>query len=126
MEGTMYRMRLAAMAFAGLVILGVLFVLGNEGSNGLFGADRAGERAAAPATRAAAPPLPESVDTVIDHGEFATDEDLIDDAAGLSAEGFDAAGIDTDELDVSGTEPEPMIAGDHDTDSVDEMVVIDE
>lgn len=108
MEAMLYRMRMAATAFAALVVLGVLLFAGDD--------EVAEETAStspvreAPVVRAQPPErLRHSAREAMDgSSEFTSDEDLIDDAEGLSTEGFDSHGIDTEGFETEGFETEGL------------------
>lgn len=117
MEAMMHRMRMAATGFAVLVVLGVLFFVGDE---------EVAEEAVSTKLAREAPvvrtperePAPRLEHPVMDNsGEFTPDDDLIDHTEGLSTEGFDTRGIDTGGFetggfDTRGLEPEPELDAD--------------
>lgn len=110
MDGTIYRMRMAATAFAVLVVLGVLFFIGDE-DQVAGAAVSMGFTREAPVIRPQSPErVTRSERPAMDRpSEFTPDEDLIDDTQGLSTDGFDTDGIDTGGFDTDGLEPEPEL-----------------
>ena len=120
---------MAFTAFAALVVLGVLFFVDDE--DGRKAHSSAGIDAVPVQPVAEARPFSQ-MESAHDRfaSEFTPDEELIDDAQGLSTDGFDTHGIDTDGFepegfDTGGIEPDPETTPEPAIDTPDEGVIVE-
>lgn len=125
MQGMASHMRFAAIAFAILIVVGTLVLVGEEDSEGTLVRTAQSYMGDAESDRGDIEPIDQFGDDeperpvqseppteyADDNTDFADDEGLIDDAMGIDVEGF---------------EPLPSIEIDQEVDAVDEMVIVED